>query len=137
MGRSSELYDKLYNKGLINSSFGFDYTIESNYAFSSYGGQSSNPMEVKNIISEEINRLLINGLDKNSFERIRKSHKGNFVKNLNSVEAINHNFNSLYFKGVNYFDYYDIFDKMEFEDVNKLFKEHFSKQSAISIINPV
>ena len=35
LGRSSSLYTELYNEGLINNTFDFDYSIEENYAFSS------------------------------------------------------------------------------------------------------
>jgi len=43
MGRSSSLYNELYNEGLINNTFDFDYTIEENYAYSAFGGESKDP----------------------------------------------------------------------------------------------
>jgi len=47
MGRSSSLYNELYNEGLINNTFDFDYTIEENYAYSAFGGESKDPLMVK------------------------------------------------------------------------------------------
>lgn len=138
MGRSSKLYNELYNEGLINNSFEFDYTIEANYAYSAFGGESKEPLKVKERLLEEIKSLEQKGLQRETYERIRKAHKGRFVKQLNSVERIAHNFVSVYFKEVNIFDYMEVYDKISFEYVNKVFREHFTPDKlAMSVIKPV
>lgn len=137
MGRSSKLYNELYNEGLINSSFEFDYSIEENYAYSAFGGESKDPLKVKERLLEEIASLQQHGLNRDTFERIRRAHKGRNVKQLNSVERIAHNFVSVYFKGTNMFDYMEVYDKISFEYVNKIFKEHFAADKlAMSVIKP-
>jgi len=137
MGRSSKLYNELYNEGLINSSFEFDYSIEENYAYSAFGGESKDPIKVKERLLEEITYLQQNGLDKDSYERIRRAHKGRSIKQLNSVERIAHNFVSVYFKGANMFDYMETYDKITFEYANKVFNEHFTADKlAMSVIKP-
>lgn len=137
MGRSSKLYNKLYNEGLINNSFEFDYSIEETYAYSSFGGESRDPIKVKDMVLEEITSLQQTGLDMETYERIRRAHKGRFVKQLNSVERIAHHFVSVYFKEVNLFDYMEVYDKISFEYVNKIFKEHFTADKlAMSVIKP-
>lgn len=137
-GRSSALYDRLYNEGLINSTFGTDYTIEENYAFSIFGGESKNPKKVSDIIVQEIENIKKEGLNKKHFERIIKSTKGKFLKQLNSVERISNIFISVYFKKVNLFDYFDIYDKITMEMAQRVFEEHFdSKKLALSVINPI
>jgi len=92
MGRSSSLYNELYNEGLINNTFDFDYTIEENYAYSAFGGESKDPLMVKERVVDEIRKIQANGLDKNSYERIKRAMKGRFIKQLNSVERISHMF---------------------------------------------
>ena len=138
MGKSSVLYSQLYNEGLINNTFEFDYTIEENYAFSMFGGESANPLKVKERISEAIGGLQKNGLDYKNYERIRRAMNGRFIKQLNSVERISYTFTSVYFKDVIIFDYLDIYDKITFGYVNEIFREHFNLDNlALSVVMPV
>lgn len=138
MGKSSRLYNELYSEGLINNTFGFDYTIEESYAFSMFGGESPDPTKVKNKISDTIKRLQNEGLDKSGYERVKKAQYGRFLRQLNSVEHISHTFISVYFKEVSMFDYLQVYDKISFEYINQIFTEHFKLDNlALSIINPV
>lgn len=137
MGRSSDLYNTLYNQGLINGTFDYDYSIEENYAFSMFGGESPDPQKVKEMISGTINNLQKNGLDKSHYERIKRSMNGRFIKQMNSVERISHSFISVYFKDVNLFDYLDVYDKITFEYVSDVFNNHFNQDKlALSVIKP-
>lgn len=138
MGRSSELYNKLYSEGLINNTFDFDYSIEENYAFSMFGGESPDPVRVKDRIVDEILRLNKDGLDKNTFERLKRAMNGRFIKQLNSIERLSHAFISVYFKNVNLFDYPEVYDKITFEYVNDVFKTHFNLDKlAMSVVKPM
>ncbi|HEY9062396.1 MAG TPA: pitrilysin family protein [Pseudobacteroides sp.] len=138
VGRSSSLYNELYEEGLINSSFDSDYTIEEDYAFSMIGGESAEPLKVKNKILEEIKSLKSKGLDKKNFDRIRNAMRGRFIKQLNSVEKISHLFIPAYFKGSIMFDYFDVYDKITFEYANEVFLKHFDEDNfALSVIKPI
>ena len=137
MGKSSALYNELYSQGLINNTFEFDYTIEENYAFSMFGGESKDPLRVKSIISDKIKEFHGTGLDRKDYERIRKAAKGRFIRSFNSVENIAHLFISVYFKGVNIFDYLDVYDKINFDYINEIFTKHFNLNNlALSVIKP-
>jgi len=137
MGKSSALYNELYSQGLINNTFEFDYTIEENYAFSMFGGESPDPFRVKEIISGKIEEFHKKGLDREDYERIRKAVKGRFLRRFNSVENISHLFISVYFRGVNIFDYLDVYDKMNFEYINEIFSKHFNLNNlALSVVKP-
>jgi len=137
MGKSSQLYNQLYSEGLINSTFEFDYTIEENYSFSIFGGESSDPSKVRDRIGDSIRELRRKGLDRNAYERIKKALKGKFIRQLNSVERISHLFIGVYFKDVNIFDYPDVYDKISFEYINEKFEEHFVLDNlALSVIKP-
>ncbi len=137
MGRSSEFYNSLYVEGLINTSFDFDYTIEENYAFSLFGGESSDPAAVRDRITAQIGNMRKKGLDKADYERIRRAMFGRFMKQLNSIERISHTFISVYFKGVNIFDYLEVYDKITIEYVNEILNQHFNLDNmALSVIKP-
>lgn len=137
MGKSSHWFQQMYDEGILNHTFDFDYTQEAQYAFSMFGGESEKPQIVKERLVQELNKMKEQGLIKEDFERIKKSLTGKFVKTLNSVEKISHAFISVYFKGVILFDYFDVYDKITFEYVDKVFKEHFKLENlAMSVIMP-
>jgi len=137
MGKSSALYNELYGQGLINNTFEFDYNIEKNYAFSMFGGESQDPLKVRDIIASKIEEFHKSGLNREDYERIRKAVKGRFLRRFNSVENISHLFISVYFRGVNIFDYLDVYDKMNFEYINEIFSKHFNLSNlALSVVKP-
>lgn len=138
LGRSSGLYNELYGEGLINTSFEFDYTIESTYAFSVFGGESGDPLKVRDRFLREVSRLQAAGLERESFERIKKAHYGRFFKQLNSVERISHSFISTYFREINLFDYSEVYDKITYEYAAEAFSGHFDPDKlALSVIKPI
>jgi predicted Zn-dependent peptidase len=134
-GKSSELYEKLYNEGLINSSFEMDFSLEKSYAHSMIGGESKNPEAVKERLIKEIRKLKDNGLDSETFERLLKASKGRFLRQMNYVESISRSFINLYFKGVTMFDYLEVYDTIDFDYVTDVFDSHFDiEQMALSVI---
>jgi predicted Zn-dependent peptidase len=134
MGRSSVLYNQLYNDGLINQSFGTDVSLEGSFGFSSWGGQSNDPVKVSEIIKDAITKTGREGLDKKEFDRIKKAHEGRFIKSLNSPEAISHEFIPLYFKGANFFEHTKVYEELTIDDAEEVFRDHFSMEPALSII---
>ncbi|EPR08247.1 EF-P 5-aminopentanol modification-associated protein YfmH [Ruminiclostridium papyrosolvens] len=135
MGKSSRLYEELYDKGLINSSFEMDFSLEKSYAYSMFGGESVNPEEVQDRITKEIKLLKKQGLDQETFNRLLNASKGRFLRQLNSLENISRSFINLYFKGVTMFDYLEVYDKMKFDYITDVFDSHFDiKHMALSVV---
>ena len=134
MGRSSKLYNSMYDEGLINGSFGYDYTIEENYAFSSFGGEVDDPKHVRDVI---INAIKNYKIQENDFNRIKKAHIGDFIKQFNVVERISNTFIDMYFKGVKSLDIYEILESVTIDDMSYYLKEHFDEDRlAVSIVYP-
>ena len=138
IGKSSGLYEQLYGEGLVNSTFDTDFTIEKGCAFSVMGGESRDPIMVRDRFCEAVEGAKKNGLDRDTYERLRRAMLGRYMRRFNSVEKISHTFISVYFKGVNMFDYLEVYDKISFEYVNEIFREHFNRDNlALSVIKPV
>lgn len=136
-GRGSSLYTILYEKGLITPNFDADYTFESNYSYSSIGGESSNPEKVRDMIINEINRIYSEGLDEESFERVRKMKIGSTLKVFNSVDKIGHQFVASYMKGIEFLKLNDVYRNIKFEEIQSIFKKHFVLDKiAMSVIKP-
>ncbi|HEX2925194.1 MAG TPA: pitrilysin family protein [Ruminiclostridium sp.] len=134
-GRSSRLYEELYDKGLVNSTFEMDFSCENSYAYSMMGGESVNPEEVRESIAREIERFRKEGLSAEAFDRLLKASKGRFLRQLNSPETIARSFINLYFKGVTMFDYLEVYDTMNFDYIKDVFDSHFDiKRMALSVV---
>jgi predicted Zn-dependent peptidase len=137
LGKSSSLYQSLYEEGIINDSFEVDYTGEKEYAFSAIGGESANPERVKDEIIKEIKRLDEERLDRETYERIKKVIYSRFVRQFNHIEKLANSFTSNMFKGINLFDYKNVYESITFEDVEERFYLHFKEDNMVlSIVRP-
>ena len=137
-GKSSPLYKKLYESGLINARFGYEYNMQSDYAFSAIDGESKDPKAVYDAIIQEIERLHKEGLCEEDFDRIKKVIWGDYIRSHNDVEEYAGTFLQFSFMDIDYFEYYDVYKTVTFEDVKARFKNHFIKEnSALSVINPI
>lgn len=136
-GPSSDLYEKLYKKGLIDQSFNFDYVREVDYGHSLVNGNSRDPHEVKNIINNWILDTKKMGLKEEDFTRMKRKHIGENISYYNSIEYIGNSFVGYHFKGLNFMDYIQALREVTFEDIHQGFINHFSEDlQALSIINP-
>lgn len=137
-GKSSEIYKKLYDLNLINSTFSLDYTMQPDYGFSSLDGESKDPKKVYDIIMDEIERVRKEGLSEEDFNRTKKVMWGSYIRSHNDIEEYATTYMQLLFMGIDYFEYYDVYKKLTFEDIKKRFDEHFRKEySALSVVYPV
>ncbi len=137
-GKSSKLYKDLYEKGLINNSFSFEYTMQPDYAYSSIDGESSDPKAVYDAVMEEVERVIKDGLSEDDFNRIKKVVWGKYIRSHNDVEDYAVAFMQMLFMDIDYFNFIDAYNSVTFEDVKNRFEEHFVKErSALSVINPV
>lgn len=137
-GKSSKLYLKLYQEGLINARFASEYTMQPDYAFSSIEGESKDPKRVYEIVMDEIERTHREGFNRDDFERIKKVVWGKYIRTHNDVEDYASEFLRMSFMDIDYFNYYNVYKTVTFEDVEKRFKNHFNtKRAALSVINPI
>ncbi len=97
-GNSSEFYNRLYEKGLVDNSFGSYFTGKADYGHSLIIGQSINPKEVYDEIVKHIKDAKKSQLSKDNFNRIKNKNIGEFLMGgLNSIELISNYFIDNYF----------------------------------------
>ena len=114
--RSSSLYESLYNSGLINESFSYEYTLEKDYCHLIIGGESREPERVL----EEIKRYIKNNSDtinSEDFLRIKKMLVGSFISRFNNIESLGNFIKDYFIRGVNPFDYYEVLKDIREEDI--------------------
>ncbi len=135
--KGSELYQKLYNEGLIFGGLSADYTEHTDYGYSIISGESRDVSKVKDLILEEIEKFKKSGLSQEDFDRVKKKMLGNFIKSFDSIEFIANNYLSYYFKGMDILDYYNAVEKVTIDQANARLIEHFDENMCVlSVINP-
>ena len=132
IGKCSELYQELYNNGIIMSELEVENEFSTNYSHVLIAGETKNPKETANKIIETI---INSTITEEQFERSKKRVYGELLKEFNDVEDIGRLFLQSAIKGYNGFDYITELENITLEQVikykNKIFQE---QNSTISII---
>ncbi|MBU5626971.1 insulinase family protein [Oscillibacter sp. MSJ-2] len=137
LGDSSPLYAKLYDKGLINGTFGGAFEMLPGAAYLYAGGDSRDPGTVAERITEEAGRLVREGIDETYFQQIRKSTFGSMIRSLNSFENIAMLLSEGYFKGYDACRFPEVFDTVDREDIIRFLRENIvESRRALSMILP-
>ena len=135
VGKSSPLYQKMYNEGMLLAPLDMDYEFTNNYAHVMLTGQSKEPNRIQEELKQEIEKLKQN-MDSEYFERIKKKVYGDYVVEYNNVADIARMFLSDYFKGINSFDYIEQYNTVSLEYTKEILKEIFDeKNSIMSVVN--
>lgn len=118
--RSSALYEKWTNEGLINDSFSANFTQERDYAFLQIGGDTLEPQKLKEKILDLIGSMKDYPLLEEDFERVKKKNIGVLIGVFNSPESIANLFSRYYFEGIMVFDLIDSVADLKLDDVLEL-----------------
>ncbi|MFY9214419.1 MAG: pitrilysin family protein [Tissierellaceae bacterium] len=137
-GESTEFYNKLYEEGLIDTSFGAFYTCKESYGHSLLVGQSNEPETLHNRILDRIKLPADEVLKEDDFIRIKRKELGNFIMGMNSIEFIANNFTDLFFSGFMITDYLELLKEIKYDDIIRRFNSHFKEENlSLSIIRPL
>ncbi len=136
-GPSAPLYNRLYEQGLLNSSFGSFYSSGPGYAFIVAEGESRDPEQVRREVLEEAARLGTEGIDPAQWERLKKAAYGTMVRHLNSMEDTCIELAEAHFSGEDYLSFPQVFQSIECADAETLLRSWcVEERTALSIIAP-
>lgn len=136
-GQSSELYKRLFDGKLINSSFGFEYFTGFGYSCVLFAGESNDPKSVSEEIVKEIKKFRETGFDKTAFDRTKKKLYGRMIMGMNDVEGLANNMAVSFFAGENIFTDFEIFKTVTLDDINDIFQKTLDENySVLSVIKP-
>lgn len=134
---SAPLYNRLYEQGLLNSSFGGFYSSGPGCAFIVAEGESRDPERVRNEVLKEAERLGREGIDPELWERLKKAAYGSMVRHLNSLDDTCCELAEAHFNGEEYLSFPQVFQSIERADGEALLREWFvEERTALSIIDP-
>ena len=136
-GQSSQLYQWLYEDGLIDSSFGGGEEFTAGTAMLTCGGDSKDPEEVRNCILNEAKFLAENGLDPVAFERLKRSFLGMRFKDLTSFDGTCYRLVAYQMEGHDYFLFPDLFTEVTMEEVRQFIADNVRPEKcSLSIVDP-
>ncbi|NCU16466.1 EF-P 5-aminopentanol modification-associated protein YfmH [Pallidibacillus pasinlerensis] len=119
--RSSENYRDLYDEGLIDDSFSYDYTQEESFGFVLVGGDTTEPDKLESKIKEILLKAKTHdNLSESALTRIKKHKIGTFLRALNSPEFIANQFTRYAFNEMDLFRVVPILEEITFDDVKKV-----------------
>ncbi|MEO3945035.1 pitrilysin family protein [Gorillibacterium sp. CAU 1737] len=125
IGSSTSIYQTLYEEHLISDSFGHEYNIAPDYAFSIIGGDTPDPDRLLARVRELIEPVLTAGVAEADFERTRRKRIGSYLRMLNSPEAIANEFTRIRFAGGDLFELLPLYESLTLDEINSLLREHF------------
>jgi predicted Zn-dependent peptidase len=136
-GSSSQLYNELYEEGLIDDEFDAGYVAEKDYGHTIVGGETADPDKLFERLVAGIKKARQEGVSDETFEHHRSKMMGEFLKSFNSLEFIANNFLAYHFRNINFFDYLNVLQGLTADDVNKRLREHLNEDTmARSLILP-
>lgn len=130
--QSSVNYRDLYDEGIIDDTFSYDYTQEQSFGFALIGGDTQNPDLLANRIKAILQKAASGeNLSEESLERVKKRRIGTFLRSLNSPEFIANQFTRYKFNEMNLFKAVPVLETISFKDVKAKARD-FIKEEAIT-----
>lgn len=135
IGKSSKLYKELYETGKLTKEVYLEYEFSQSFAHIAITGQGTDPKIVMEKVKEEIEKIKTNGINEKHFNRIKKMIYGNYVREYDDVSEVARMFISDYFKGINSFEYIEVYDQVTIEYAKEILEDVFKEENmVISIV---
>lgn len=137
LGDSSPLYAKLYSEGLINGTFGYSFDTLPGVAYAYVGGDSKDPHAVAELVLQEAQRLVRDGIDADYFSRIIRANYGSALKSLNSFETVAVSVAEGCFEGFDPMLFPETYESITREDLIAFLRENLCREHmALSVVYP-
>lgn len=134
-GESSPLYRRLYDAGLINTSFAAESLVGRDYVSTIFSGESKDPDAVYEQISSEIERIKAQGVDEEFMQLCRKAIYGKYLGAFSSPEGVASMMLSAHLSDVEMYSLLERIAGVTPQQVNDRLWEAFDTgRSAISIV---
>ena len=137
-GESSPLYLRLYEEGLIDSSFGGGFETVDGCALLTCGGDSDDPEAVRDAILARAKAIPEEGISQADFLRMKRSAFGRRVRDLDSFDSTCFRQCAYHFADFDYFRFPEIYEDIQSQEVLDFLKETVTEhRSALSVIEPL
>lgn len=128
---STDMYKKLIDEEIINSSFASEVFYGDGYFTVIFSGESDKPEIVRQNLADEIGRIIADGLNEKDFARIKKSTYGSLIRELNNVEAVANLLINAHMDGVSPYDTINVLSELTSGDVYEFIKNELCEDKTV------
>lgn len=131
-GNTSQNYLNLYNEGLLDDSFGYEFSLDRSFHFADFGGDSDQPEQ----LAERIEAILFSAagsseVTEENLSLLKKKMIGKYFQSLNSLEYIANQFSQSLYGEATLFDTPEVIESIQLSDV-QTFAQTFIKEDGVS-----
>ncbi|HFD0537100.1 insulinase family protein [Enterococcus faecium] len=118
LGNTSRNYLAMYNQGIIDDSFGFEFSLDREFHFADFSGDTDEPEKA----AEKVKEIILGFADdpevsEMNLDLLKKKMLGQYFQSLNSIEYIANQFTQGLFGDRTLFDLPEIIDSIQMKDV--------------------
>ena len=137
-GESSELYLRLYEEGIIDSSFGGGFETLDGCAMLMCGGDSDDPEAIRQAILEQARKLQAEGIPEDRFLRMKRSALGRRIRGLDSFDSTCFRLCAYHFSDFDYFDFPGVYAGITQEKILAFLADTVRPEGCcLSVITPL
>ena len=137
-GESSALYLDLYERGLIDSSFGGGFETSEGVSMLVCGGDSDDPEAVRDAILDAAAKLAVTGVEEAAFLRMKRSALGRRIRDLDGFDATCFRVCANFMSKFDYFDFPGVYEEVTAEEIREfLARVVVPQRASLSIIDPL
>jgi len=137
-GESSPLYLRLYEEGLIDSSFGGGYETVEGMAILTASGDSEDPEAVRDAILHQAAVIAREGIGDADFLRMKRSALGRRIRALDSFDSTCFRVCAYYFSGFDYFGFPGVYRDVEVPEIQAFLRQAVTEERmSLSVITPL
>lgn len=137
-GESSRLYLRLYEEGVIDSSFGGGCETLDGAAMVLCSGDSRQAEQIREEILTENQRLCRDGIPEEAFLRIRRSALGRRIRDLDSFEGTCYRLCAYALGDCDYFNFPELYASLKAEDLRKFLEDSIRRDNcSMTILDPI
>ena len=137
-GESSDLYQRLYEEGIIDSSFGGGFETVSGMGMLTVSGDSYAPEKVKQALILEAEKICREGISQERLLRMKRSAMGRRIRALDSFSSLIFRITAYYFTDFDYFEFPEIYEKIKAAELTDFLASAIGEENcALSVIYPV
>ena len=137
-GESSRLYLRLYEDGIIDSSFGGGFETIDGCAMLLCSGDSEAPETLRDALLEEAERIVREGVSEEDFLRMKRSALGRRIRELDSFDSICFRTIAYQMTLYDYFRFPEVYARLQKEEIQDFLRQTVRRDNCcLSVINPV
>lgn len=138
LGKSSPLYSRLYQQGVINSSFSYEHEVLPDYAMILLSGEGGDAKTLHAEIQAEAKRVAAQGIEPERWERLLKAEYGSYVRGLNGLDSVCRMMSAAHMYQYDFFRFPELFAALSKQEVEQLAAEIFTAETGtLSLIEPL